>query len=128
MCIGVPMRVIRAWDGAALAVGRGQAETIDTRLVGDCARDQWLLVFQGAARERLDARRAAEIEAALALLQAGMAGDVAAAAADPGFALPSALSRDQLAAFAAPAAAARFAHPGADDAAAPPMPREGGRP
>ncbi len=99
MCIGIPMRVIQAWPGAALAAGRGRSERIDTRLVdaGGLFAGQWLLVFHGAARECLDARRAAEIDAALDLLDAAMAGQAERAAADPGFALPSALSAAQLA-------------------------------
>jgi hydrogenase expression/formation protein HypC len=103
MCIGIPMRVIEAWPEGALAVGRNGAERIDTRLVGGCAADDWLLVFQGAARERLDPLRAAEIEAALDLLQAGLAGDLDAAGAAPGFQLPSAMTAAQLAALTAPA-------------------------
>lgn len=107
MCIGLPMRTLEAWSGQALVEGRGRVETIDTRLVGDCAAGDWLLVFHGAAREKLDADRAAEIDAALDLLEAGLSGDVLGAGAYPGFALPSAMSADQLAARtgAAPAAA-----------------------
>lgn len=99
MCIGIPMRVIEAWRGAALVAGRGRSERIDTRLIDadGIAAGQWLLVFHGAARERLDARRAAEIDAALDLLDAAMAGNVERAGADPGFALPSGLSAAQLA-------------------------------
>jgi hydrogenase expression/formation protein HypC len=99
MCIGIPMRVIEAGAGLALVEGRGGVERIDTRLVGAVTRDDWLLVFQGAARERLDAARAAEINATLELLEAAMAGDAVAAAADPGFVLPSSLSPE---AFAQP--------------------------
>jgi hydrogenase expression/formation protein HypC len=104
MCIGIPMRVIEAWHGGALAAGRGRCERIDTRLVGDeaSAPGCWLLVFQGAAREALDDARAAEIDGALALLDAAMAGDAIQAAADPGFALPSSLSASQLAALTSP--------------------------
>jgi hydrogenase expression/formation protein HypC len=91
------MRTLEAWSGQALVEGRGRVETIDTRLVGDCAAGDWLLVFQGAAREKLDAERAAEIDAALDLLEAGLSGDVLGAGADPGFALPSAMSAQQLA-------------------------------
>lgn len=100
MCIGIPMRVIEAWPGGALAAGRGRSAQVDTRLVGGdvpLAAGQWLLVFNGAARERLDAARAAEIDAALSLLDAALAGHAAAPDADPGFALPSAQSATQLA-------------------------------
>lgn len=99
MCIGVPMRVIEAWSGQAWVAGRGRSERIDTRLVGACAPGDWLLVFQGAAREWLDPRRAAEIDCALDLLEASMAGDTERATADPGFELPSAMSATQLAAL-----------------------------
>jgi hydrogenase expression/formation protein HypC len=100
MCIGIPLRVIEAWPGAALAEGRGLCERVDTRLVGDVAPGQWLLVFQGAARERIDVVRAAEVNAALDLLDAAFAGDRASATADdPGFELPSRWSPAQLAAL-----------------------------
>lgn len=102
MCIGTPMRVIESWAGGALAAGRGRAERIDTRLVSDqaCAPGRWLLVFQGAARESLDAVRAAEIDAALDLLEAALAGNAEGATADPGFALPSSMSAARLATLA----------------------------
>ncbi len=100
MCIGQPMTVLEAWSGQAMVAGRGRVETIDTRLVGEVARGDWLLVFQGAAREKLDVQRALEIDAALDLLEAGLSGDADGAAADPGFSLPSAMSAAQLAALA----------------------------
>jgi hydrogenase expression/formation protein HypC len=98
MCIGMPMRVVESWRSGALVSGRGRVERIDTRLVGDaaCHAGAWLLVFQGAAREALDATRAAEIDAALDLLEAALSGDAAPAASDPGFELPSSLSAAQL--------------------------------
>ncbi len=99
MCIGIPMRVVETWRDGALATGRGLCERIDTRLVGDVVPGQWLLVFLGAARELLDAQRAAEIDAALDLLEAAFAGHVEQAQADPGFALPSSLTPSQLAAL-----------------------------
>ncbi len=103
MCIGIPMRVVETMGLSALASGRNGSELVDLRLVGDVERGQWLLVFQGAARERLDAQRAAEIDAALDLLQAGLAGDHdAARPADPGFTLPSAMSAAELAALTRP--------------------------
>jgi hydrogenase expression/formation protein HypC len=87
----------------ALARGRHGSEVVDLRLVGEACAGDWLLVFQGAARERLDPVRAAEIESALDLLAAGLAGrHDAAAPADPGFALPSAMSAADLAALTRP--------------------------
>jgi hydrogenase expression/formation protein HypC len=104
MCIGIPMRVIEAWPGEALAVGRGRCERLDTRLLGgDVAAGQWLLAFQGAARELLDTERAAEINAALDLLDAAQQGDAAAAGGDLGFALPSSMTAAQIAALSEPA-------------------------
>jgi hydrogenase expression/formation protein HypC len=95
MCIGFPMRLLAITGTHGLVQGRGRRETVDLRLVGPCEPGQWLLVFNGAAREALDAGRAAEIDAALDLLEQGLAG-VHDAGADPGFALPSALSTAQL--------------------------------
>ena len=101
MCIGMPLRAIDVWPGGALVEGRGRRERIDTRLVGDVAAGQWMLVFQGAARERIDAGRAAEVNAALDLLDAALAGDQALASAeDPGFELPSRWNAAQLAVLA----------------------------
>jgi hydrogenase expression/formation protein HypC len=116
MCIGIPMQVIRAARGRALVHGRGRFEEIDTRLVGRCAVGQWLLVFQGAAREALDLQRAAEIDAALDLLEAGLSGDVLGAHADPGFALPSAMSAAELATLAGQAAPTHSNHAAGDAA------------
>lgn len=98
MCIGIPMQALQAGTTQADCAGGGRAERVDLRLVGPCVAGDWLLVFQGAARERLDAERAAEIEAALALLAAGLAGEHDPLA-DPGFALPSAMSAEDLAAL-----------------------------
>jgi hydrogenase expression/formation protein HypC len=96
MCIGLPAKTLQAWPGGALVLVRGRHARVDTRLVGDVQPGDWLLVHQHAARERLDAARAAEIESALALLEAGLAGDAARAQGDPGFTLPSSLSAEAL--------------------------------
>lgn len=87
-------------DAPVLARGRGRVEHVDLRLVGRCEPGDWVLVYQGAARERLDPQRAAEIHAALDLLEQGLAGADDLADVDPGFALPSAMSPAQLAAMA----------------------------
>ncbi len=115
MCIGTPMRVIESWPGAALAAGRGRVERIDTRLLGgDLPCGQWVLEFQGAARELLDEQRAAEIDAALDLLEGALAGDAAMALSDPGFALPSSITPAQLAQLAGQAGVEPGAQPGGD--------------
>lgn len=95
MCIGLPLRLIAITGTQGLVQGRGRCETVDLRLVGPCEIGQWLLIFNGAAREALEPDRAAEIDAALDLLEQGLAG-VHDADADPGFALPSAFSTAQL--------------------------------
>ncbi|MBL8328481.1 MAG: HypC/HybG/HupF family hydrogenase formation chaperone [Rubrivivax sp.] len=98
MCIGLPMQLIEVQGHQGLVRGRGREEVVDLRLVGDCPPGSWLLIFNGAAREWLDPQRAAEIDAALDLLEMGMAG-VHDAQADPGFVLPSAMSAEALAAL-----------------------------
>ncbi len=98
MCIGTPMRLLSVQGHQGLAQGRGRQERVDLRLVDAPQPGQWLLVFNGAARERLDPSRAAEIDAALDLLSAGIAG-TATPEDDPGFELPSAMSAGQLAAL-----------------------------
>ncbi|WP_110970200.1 HypC/HybG/HupF family hydrogenase formation chaperone [Pseudomonas huaxiensis] len=96
MCIGLPMHVLGTRPGAALCVDRhARQRWIDTALVGECVPGEWLLVFIDAARERLSAERAAEIDATLALLDAALLGEPVGA--DAAFALPSAMSAEDLA-------------------------------
>lgn len=100
MCIGLPMQVLSASTGFALCHDRqGQRRRIDTALVGPCAPGDWLLIFLDAARERLDAQRAEEINATLAMLDAALFGAAPEAADSAPFSLPSALSGEQLAAL-----------------------------
>jgi hydrogenase expression/formation protein HypC len=101
MCVGLPMRLLAIEGSHGLVQGRGRRERVDLRLLDDCDVGQWLLIFNGAAREALDPARAAEIDAALDLLERGLAG-VHDADADPGFALPSAMSAAQLRALTGP--------------------------
>lgn len=103
MCIGIPMKVFRVEPGHAWVAGRGEVKRIDTALVGDCGEGDWLLVFLDAARERIDAVRAAEVNAVLDLVQGAMNSEAAfadAPADDPGFALPSRMDPTALAALA----------------------------
>lgn len=90
MCIGIPMQVISVEPGFALCRGGGEVRRISTMLVGECAPGDWLLSFLDDARERIDAVRAAEIEALLAMLDAALNG-TAGAHAMPGFVLPSSM-------------------------------------
>jgi hydrogenase expression/formation protein HypC len=103
MCIGLPLRVIATTPGRAVCEGRGEVREVETALVGECEVGEWLLVFLGSARERIGAGRAAEVNAALDLLSATFDGDARSLddhASNLGFALPSATSAEQLAAFA----------------------------
>jgi hydrogenase expression/formation protein HypC len=102
MCIGIPLRVIASTPGHALCEGRGETREVETALVGPCEPGEWVLAFLGSARERITAERAAEVNAALDLLGAAMGH--AAEAGDEvevnlGFALPSAMRADQVAAL-----------------------------
>lgn len=99
MCIGQPVQVIEALGDVAWVTGRDGPERLDLRLIGAVAPGDWLLAFRGAARERLAPARAAEVRAALALLEAALAHDIAGAAAAPRFDLPSALDAAALAAL-----------------------------
>nr|WP_233451729.1 hydrogenase [Burkholderia vietnamiensis] len=67
---------------------------VDTALVGPCAPATGCWCFS-MRRERLDAARAAEIDATLALIESVMAGE-GGAASPAAFALPSALGVDEL--------------------------------
>ncbi|MBS0371128.1 MAG: HypC/HybG/HupF family hydrogenase formation chaperone [Proteobacteria bacterium] len=75
MCLGVPYRVIESAGWMARCDGPGGEQQIDLSLVGEQPPGTWLLTFLGAAREVIDADRAAAINNALAALDAAMAGD-----------------------------------------------------
>lgn len=97
MCIGIPMQVEAVEPGHAWVVSRGERRHIETALLGAVAPGDWLLVFLDSARERLDAQRAAEVDAALDLLADALGG--ATTFSSPGFDLPSAMSVAELAAL-----------------------------
>lgn len=99
MCIGLPMYVTEVLPGHAVCSRHGQVLRVDTALVGEPAVGDWLLVFLGSARERIDAPRAAEVNAVLEMLEAAMAGPDSGAAAEAGFTLPSTLDATALAAL-----------------------------
>lgn len=84
MCVGLPMRVVETGLGAAVCERRGERVRLDTLLIGDAAPGDWVLAFQGSAVRRLTAEEAAETDAALAALEAVLAGagDVSAHFAD----------------------------------------------
>lgn len=98
MCIGIPMQVIDTRPGFATVHGRGEEREVNTALIGECAPGDWLLIFIDGARERIDAERAAEVNATLDLLGSAFL-DTHNAQAEAAFTLPSAMSADQLAAL-----------------------------
>ena len=74
MCVGLPMRVVEDGDGTALCERHGERRRIDTLLVGALDPGDWLLAFQGSAVRVLSADEAAATDAALAALEAVLAG------------------------------------------------------
>lgn len=94
MCIGIPMQVIEADGRFALCEGRGERRRVNTALVGDVRRGDWLLVFLDDARERIEADRAAEVNAALDLVLGAMQGH--GVDRDVDFALPSQMTPEQM--------------------------------
>lgn len=76
MCLGIPVQVLECGDHFAQGVDRhGQPCRIDIGLVGRQPAGTWLLTFLDAAREVIDAERAAAINAALDALAAAHAGE-----------------------------------------------------
>lgn len=98
MCIGFPMQVISAGADRATVRRGDEQQVIGTALVGPVQPGDWLLVFLGDAREHLDATRAAEIDATLALVAHALPLSAGTATPAP-FDLPSAMSAEQLQAF-----------------------------
>jgi hydrogenase expression/formation protein HypC len=95
MCIGIPMQVISAAGRHALCEGRGERRRIGVALVGAVTPGDWLLVFLDDARARIDAARAADVNAALDLVLGAMQGGQRDLA-DVDFALPSRMSPAQM--------------------------------
>ncbi|NJD35697.1 MAG: HypC/HybG/HupF family hydrogenase formation chaperone [Betaproteobacteria bacterium] len=69
MCLALPMQVIRMEGSTALCEGRNGVERVDTLITGPLQSGQWILSFLGAAREVVDAGRAAQVEEALTALE-----------------------------------------------------------
>ena len=70
MCLGIPVQVIDCGEHFARCRSRVGEVVIDIRLVGAQPPGAWLLCFRDAAREVIDAERAAAISAALDALAA----------------------------------------------------------
>ncbi|MDR9468647.1 HypC/HybG/HupF family hydrogenase formation chaperone [Marinospirillum sp.] len=75
MCIGYPLQVVEVEEERALCQRVDQNAWVDTRLVEACQPGDWLLVFHGAAREKLTPERASQVNQALAALVAAEQGD-----------------------------------------------------
>jgi hydrogenase expression/formation protein HypC len=74
MCLGIPVQIIECGEHFARCTGRNGETRVDLSLVGPQLPGTWLLTFLDAAREVIDAERAAAIEAALAALEAAQSG------------------------------------------------------
>ncbi|MDI3514171.1 MAG: hydrogenase expression/formation protein HypC [Rhodocyclaceae bacterium] len=94
MCLGIPMQVMAVEPGHVRCVGRLGLRRVRSALVGEVAVGDWLLVFLDSAQERISADRAREVDATLDMIEAVMQGD--AGDGDAAFALPSAMSSEQL--------------------------------
>lgn len=94
MCLGIPMQVMAVEPGHARCIGRLGLRRVRTALVGEVAAGDWLLVFLDSAQERIPVERAREVDATLDLIEAVMQGK--AGDGDTAFALPSAMSSEQL--------------------------------
>ena len=94
MCIGIPMQISALEPGHAQCQGRGEQRRINTVLVGPLAVGDWVLVFMDSAQERISPARAQEVNATLDLMAAALQGEHHDLTA--GFALPSAMSREQI--------------------------------
>lgn len=75
MCLALPMKVIRMEGTTALCQGRNGVERVDTLITGKLEPGQWILSFLGAAREVIDAERAAQVEDALTALESILHGN-----------------------------------------------------
>jgi len=74
MCLGIPARIVESGEHFARCVSRNGEIRVDLSLVGMQPAGAWLLTFLDAAREVIDADRAAAIDAALSALEAAQVG------------------------------------------------------
>lgn len=74
MCLGIPVQVLECGEHFARCAGRNGEVRVDLSLVGQQLPGIWLLTFLDAAREVIDAERAATINVALDALAAAHAG------------------------------------------------------
>ncbi len=74
MCVGIPVKVIRAGEFTAHCEGRNGEENVNMMLIGPQAEGTWVLNFLGSAREVLSEQEAMQINKALDGLSAIMSG------------------------------------------------------
>ena len=74
MCLGIPVQVLECGEHFARCLGRHGEVRIDLGLVGRQPEGTWLVSFLDAAREVIDAERAAAINAAIDALEAAQSG------------------------------------------------------
>jgi len=75
MCIGTPMQVVQVETHHAWCEADGQRERLDMALVGAQPLGTWVLAFQGAARQVMDADEAQLARNARRALAAALAGE-----------------------------------------------------
>ncbi len=75
MCLGIPAQVIESGPHFARCLSRNGEIRVDLALVGAQPAGTWLLTFLDAAREVIEAERAAAINAALDALTAAHGGE-----------------------------------------------------
>ena len=76
MCIGIPMRIVRAIAGGSCSdcEGRGRTERLDTMRIGEQPPGTWVLASRGVALSVLTADEAVRTNAALNALESALAG------------------------------------------------------
>jgi hydrogenase expression/formation protein HypC len=75
MCIGIPMQVVEPEGSFAWCEAGAERECLDMRLVGEQPVGTWVLGFNGAARQVLSAREAAQATAGRQALAAVLSGE-----------------------------------------------------
>jgi len=75
MCIGIPLQVVSGDEQVAECAAGGRSERLNMLLVGAQPPGTWVLAFQGSALRVMPEEEALQTRAALAALDAALAGD-----------------------------------------------------
>ena len=86
MCIGIPLQVVNGDDHAAECAAGERRERLNMLMVGAQPPGTWVLAFQGSALRVMTEDEALQTRAALAALEAALAGDATPQAFDHCFA------------------------------------------